>query len=111
MKPSPSKGVITLNRGDLLAIFLRELVNVLLVDTDLQRIASHWVDRRNSLNGLASVHCAERRGNVFHALRDLTQRYNDVVVDAGGRDSEELRTALVAVQKVYVPLLLRLRYP
>jgi hypothetical protein len=62
-----------------------------LLDTDLQRTASHWVDRRNALNGLATVHCAERHGNVFHALRDLVKRYDEVVVDAGGRDSEELR--------------------
>jgi hypothetical protein len=50
-------------------------------------------------------------GVEMYSMHFLTQRYDDVVVDAGGRDSEELRTALVAVQKVYVPLLLRLRYP
>ena len=88
-----------------LAVWLaRQGRDVLLVDTDLQRTASHWVDRRNAMNGLATVHCAERHGNVFHALRDLVKRYDEVVVDAGGRDSEELRTALVGVHKVYVPL-------
>lgn len=78
--------------------------DVILVDTDLQRTASHWVDRRNALEGLATIHCAERRGNVFHALRDLAKRYQEVVVDAGGRDSEELRTALVAAHRLYMPL-------
>jgi chromosome partitioning protein len=88
-----------------LAVWLaRQGRDVLLVDTDLQRTASHWVDRRNALNGFATVHCAERHGNVFHALRDLAKRYDEVVADAGGRDSEELRTALVGVHKVYVPL-------
>lgn len=88
-----------------LAVWLaRQGRDVLLVDTDLQRTASHWVDRRNAAAGLAKVHCAERRGNVFHALRDLARRYDEVIVDAGGRDSEELRTALVAAQQVYVPL-------
>lgn len=78
--------------------------DVILMDTDLQRTASHWVDRRNAMDGLSTVHCTERRGNVFHALRDLAKRYDEVIVDAGGRDSEELRTALVAAHKVYVPL-------
>jgi chromosome partitioning protein len=88
-----------------LAVWLaRQGRDVLLVDTDLQRTASHWVDRRNTLNGLATVHCAERHGNVFHALRDLVKRYDEVVVDAGGRDSEELRTAMVGAHKIYVPL-------
>lgn len=79
--------------------------DVILVDTDLQRTAANWVDRRNLIRpAVPVVHCTERHGNVFHALRDLDKRYEQVIVDAGGRDSEELRTALVAAHKVYVPL-------
>jgi chromosome partitioning protein len=88
-----------------LAVWLaRQGRDVILVDTDRQRTASHWADRRNAINGLAAVHCAEKHGNVFYAVRDLVQRYDEVIVDAGGRDSEELRTALVAAHLVYVPL-------
>jgi chromosome partitioning protein len=88
-----------------LAVWLvRHGSDVLLVDTDQQRTASHWVDRRNVLNGIGTVHCAERRGNVFHALRDLAKRYDEVIVDAGGRDSEELRTAMVGAHHLYMPL-------
>jgi chromosome partitioning protein len=87
-----------------LAVWLaRQGRDVILVDTDRQRTASHWVDRRNA-SGLVTVHCAEKHGNVFYAVRDLAKRYDEVIVDAGGRDSEELRTALVAAQLVYVPL-------
>jgi chromosome partitioning protein len=88
-----------------LAVWLvRHGRDVILIDTDQQRTASHWVDRRNALNGLGTVHCAERRGNVFHALRDLAKRYDEVIVDAGGRDSEELRTAMVGAHHLYMPL-------
>ena len=59
---------------------------------------------RRRAEGLAGVRCAEKRGSVFHALRDLSQRYAEVVVDAGGRDSEELRTAMVAARVLRVPL-------
>jgi len=78
--------------------------DVLLVDTDRQRTAANWVDRRNLLADAPVIHCAERHGNVFHALRDLATRYEEVIVDAGGRDSEELRTGLVATHTVYVPV-------
>jgi chromosome partitioning protein len=78
--------------------------DVILVDTDVQRTAANWVDRRNLHTEVLAVHCTERRGNVFHALRDLAKRYKEVIVDAGGRDSEELRTALVAAHQIYVPL-------
>jgi chromosome partitioning protein len=88
-----------------LAVWLaRQGRDVTIVDTDRQMTASHWADRRNAAKALPAVHCAEKRGNVFHAVRDLAGRYDDVVVDAGGRDSEELRTALVAAEVVYVPL-------
>ena len=67
--------------------------DVLLVDTDRQLTASRWIDRRHALaEELPTVHGAEKHGNVFHALRDWSQRY------------DELRTALVAAQVVYLPL-------
>lgn len=78
--------------------------DAIIVDTDRQMTASNWVDRRNAFEGLITVHCAEKHGNVFHALQDLNKRYDEVIVDAGGRDSEELRTALVAADMIYVPL-------
>jgi chromosome partitioning protein len=78
--------------------------DVILVDTDRQMTASNWVDRRNQIDGMVTVNCAEKHGNVFHALQDLSKRYDEVIVDAGGRDSEELRSALVAVDYLYVPL-------
>jgi chromosome partitioning protein len=88
-----------------LAVWLaQQNCDVVLVDTDKQRTTAKWVERRNLLTGVSTIHCAERHGNVFHSLRDLAKRYEEVIVDAGGRDSEELRTALVAVHKVYVPL-------
>lgn len=78
--------------------------DVMLVDTDRQQTASRWVDRRNQFPADPVVHCTERHGNVFHALQDLARRYQQVIVDAGGRDSEELRTSLVAARIVYMPL-------
>ncbi|MGB8170151.1 MAG: division plane positioning ATPase MipZ [Chthoniobacteraceae bacterium] len=79
--------------------------DVLLVDTDRQLTASRWIDRRHALGTeFPMVHGAEKHGNVFHALRDFATRYDEIIVDAGGRDSEELRTAMVAAQIVYLPL-------
>ena len=100
-KGGTGKSTLATNLAALLAHQGRD---VLLVDTDRQRTAANWVDRRHLLKALPTVHCTERRGNVFHALRDLATRYDEIIVDAGGRDSEELRTALVAAHKVYVPL-------
>lgn len=100
-KGGTGKSTIAVNLAAWLA---RRGVDVIVVDTDRQATASHWVDRRNRRPDWPVVHCAERHGNVFHVLRDLNNRYEQVIVDAGGRDSEELRTAMVAAHKIYVPL-------
>lgn len=100
-KGGTGKSTLTTN----LAVWLaKQGRDTIIVDTDRQMTSSNWVDRRNAAGGLVTVHCAEKHGNVFHAVRDLSQRYDEVLVDAGGRDSEELRTALVAANVVYVPL-------
>jgi chromosome partitioning protein len=100
-KGGTGKSTVAVN----LAVWLAHKgADVVLIDTDQQRTASHFVDRRNALDGMRVVHCAEKHGNVFDTVRDLGKRYEQVVVDAGGRDSEELRTALVASHVVYCPL-------
>ncbi len=100
-KGGTGKSTVAVN----LAVWLaRQGTDVVLIDTDLQATASHFVDRRNTLDGAPKVHCAEKHGNVYDTMRDLAQRYQQVIVDAGGRDSEELRTALVAAHVVYCPL-------
>jgi chromosome partitioning protein len=67
-----------------------------------QRLHTARFARLHELQGLLSP--GLRHGNVFDTVRDLGKRYEQVVVDAGGRDSEELRTALVASHVVYCPL-------
>jgi chromosome partitioning protein len=100
-KGGTGKSTVAVN----LAVWLAQQgTDAILIDTDPQRTASRFVDRRNALDGVPVVHCAEKHGNVFDTVRDLGKRYEQVIVDAGGRDSEELRTALVATRMVYCPL-------
>ncbi|MEJ1298485.1 MAG: division plane positioning ATPase MipZ [Candidatus Sedimenticola sp. (ex Thyasira tokunagai)] len=100
-KGGTGKSTISVN----LAVWLaKQGGDVILVDTDRQRTSSHFVERRNSDGSLATVHCAEKYGNVYDTVKDLSKRYEYVLVDAGGRDSEELRTAMVVADKLYVPL-------
>ena len=79
--------------------------DVLLVDTDRQGSASFWGAVRDEADGLASVPCVQLFGKgVARQLADLAGRYDDIVVDAGGRDSVELRSAMVAAERLYVPV-------
>ena len=76
--------------------------DVVLLDADSQGTASRWVERRNNSHPeLPKVHCVQKAGDIFETIRDLSTRYQQVIIDAGGRDSEELRSAMIAG---YTPL-------
>ena len=80
--------------------------DVLLVDTDVQGSASFWAASRDERGGkVPRVACIQKFGKGLQTeLTDLAGRYDDVIVDAGGRDSVELRAGLVVAEKAFVPI-------
>lgn len=79
--------------------------DVLLVDTDRQGSASFWGALRDGETALPPVPCVQVFGKtVARQVADLAGRYADVVVDAGGRDSVELRSAMVAADRLFIPV-------
>ncbi len=80
-------------------------VDTLLVDSDRQGSASLWAEIRRQEKVEPVVPCIQKQGKSLDAeLRDLSARYGDLIVDAGGRDSVELRAALVVADVVVFPL-------
>ncbi|MDB5781684.1 division plane positioning ATPase MipZ [Caballeronia mineralivorans] len=78
-------------------------VDVVLLDTDGQATAAQFVERRDEAGITPAVPCVQRTGEVASTLRDLARRYQVVVVDAGGRDSREMRSAMAVASLVLVP--------
>lgn len=76
--------------------------DVCLVDADRQGTSSRWAQDRSETN-LPAVHCVAQFDNVRPALQDLDKRYEVVLVDAAGRDSRELRTAMTAADLMLTP--------
>lgn len=76
--------------------------DVVLVDADPQQNAANWVKDREQTT-LPKVHCIQRYGDIKNTLKDLNQRYEDVVVDVAGHDSKELRTAMLVADVLIVP--------
>lgn len=81
-----------------------EGVDVVLLDTDTQATCARFVERRHESGGRPELHCVQRTGDVAPALRDLSMRYQVVIVDAGGRDSKELRTAASVANLMLTPV-------
>jgi chromosome partitioning protein len=86
---------------------MRALVgrDVLLVDTDVQASANYWAQSRDEEGIQPRVACIQKFGKGLKTeVRDLAHRYQDVIIDAGGRDSVELRTGLVVAQRAFIPI-------
>jgi chromosome partitioning protein len=79
--------------------------DVLLIDTDPQGSSNYWVQSRDEESVTPRVACVQKFGKGLPAeVKDLANRYQDIIIDAGGRDSVELRSALVVTEKAYIPI-------
>ncbi len=79
--------------------------DVVLFDADRQESVSNWVAERNEYQQDApKVNTSMGYGNVSPALQDLNKRYEIVIVDVAGRDSNEFRTAARVADILLVPV-------
>lgn len=87
-----------------LAVYLaHHKIDVVLLDTDGQATCARFVERRDEAGILPMIPCVQRTGDVASTLRDLAKRYQVVLVDAGGRDSREMRTAMAVANLLLTP--------
>lgn len=90
---------------NLAAIRAKEGIDVLIVDTDKQGSASAWSATRDQNSLVKRVPCIQKFGTSIPAeIADLKNRYEDIIIDAGGRDSVELRAAMSVAQRIYIPI-------
>src|SRR2546422_3941197 len=79
--------------------------DVLLVDADKQASANLWASIRDQEKVDPPVRCVQKRGKGLAAdVRDLATRYEDIIIDAGGQDSVELRAAMTIAALAIFPI-------
>jgi chromosome partitioning protein len=88
--------------------------DVLLVDADDQETATDFTNLRNERHGPASeaakrldaqYTCVKLTGAAVHTeLLRLTSKYQDIIIDTGGRDTASQRAALTVAGVLLVPL-------
>ena len=86
---------------------IRSLVgrDVLLVDGDEQRTALDFTELREQLVGKAGYTAVALHGAALRTqVRQLTPKYDDIVIDVGGRDTGSLRAALTVANTVLIPV-------
>lgn len=89
----------------LAAVRARSGRDVVLVDTDPQGSAAYWAAIRDQAEDAPRVACVRLHGRAIgHQILDTAERYEDVIVDAGGRDSVELRAAMTVTEQMVAPI-------
>jgi chromosome partitioning protein len=77
--------------------------DILLFDADPQGTTTDWAKERDENTDFPSLACVQASGNVRQTLKDLAKRYQDIIVDAGGHDSEALRSVMTVATHMLLP--------
>ncbi|MFQ5561328.1 MAG: AAA family ATPase [Nitrospinota bacterium] len=87
-----------------IAVYLQiQKRDVLLLDADPQGTTTDWVKEREANEALVSLASVQASGNIRQTVKDLSKRYEDIVIDAGGQDSEALRSAMTIATHMLLP--------
>lgn len=99
-KGGVGKSTILVNIAGLMAI---DGHDICIVDADKQLTSMRWAQYREELDGVPKLNCVSASGNIAATLKDLEKRYDFVLVDCAGRDSNELRSAMLAADVLLAP--------
>lgn len=90
---------------NLAAFRVVEKKEVLLVDTDRQESASSWCFVREQENVSPRISSVLKFGaGIRNELLELKRKYDDLIIDSGGRDNVELRSSLLVADIAIIPM-------
>lgn len=79
--------------------------DVLLVDGDEQRTALSFTELRTEQTGSPSYTAVGLQGTALRTqIRQLAGKYDDIIIDVGGRDTGSLRAALTVAETLLIPV-------
>lgn len=104
-KGGTGKTTLATNIAAMCAIAGKE---TLLVDTDKQQSASDWASlraaSRTDKNLKVDLACVTKTGRVGYDIEQMRSKFDVIIVDAGGRDSVELRQAMAVCDQMIIPM-------
>ena len=82
--------------------------DVLLIDGDEQRTSLTFTDLRTELFGEAGYTSVALNGvAIRNQVRQLAPKYDDIIIDVGGRDTGSFRASLIVADVLLIPVLPR----
>lgn len=78
--------------------------DILLMDSDPQRSTEAFVDIRTNAEHEFLFNSLQRTGyGLTKEIKTLEKKYDCIIIDTGGRDSKEMRQALVVADIIIIP--------
>jgi chromosome partitioning protein len=100
-KGGTGKTTLALNLAVLCALDNKD---VLFLDTDRQGSANIWATTRAKEKLGPTITCISKFGEgLAEEVSRLASKFDDIIIDAGGRDTVELRQAMLAAEKQLIP--------
>lgn len=84
--------------------FKQEGKDVILIDSDPQRSIEHFLNFRDENLELPFNSLSKLGDTLAKEIKNLQEKYDMVIIDTGGRDSKEMRQALIIADLVIVPI-------
>lgn len=78
--------------------------DTLLLDTDKQESATTWAATRHEAEVKPHITCVSKRGKVGYDIAAMREKFDTIIVDAGGRDSLEMRQATTVCDILVIPM-------
>ncbi len=105
IKGGAGKSTIATNLTIMRALAGRD---VLLIDADTQGSSTNFTKLRHQHLGDAGYTCTKLEGRaVLTDGKRLAEKYDDMIIDAGGRDTTSQRAALLLADKIVIPFVPR----
>ena len=101
LKGGTGKSTLATNLAALRALNGHE---VLLIDADSQASAAFWAEIRDEAGIKPRVPAVQKRGRRIHdEIKEMSSKFDTIVIDAGGRDNPGLRSSMLASDLLVVP--------
>ncbi len=76
---------------------------VMLIDADPQQTSADWSEQRHENGKVEPIDCQAMTGDISKTALALASTGRTLIIDCGGRDTKELRSALVIADIALVP--------